>query len=109
MVLNDLGSREAVVEYMAQVSHATYLLQAVRDQNKCLAAIEPPPSQTFVETPQRLEDLATTRQWLQAVVGEGRRLQEFSDKPGHLPTCHDRERAKNAVTALERLGLLRFD
>jgi hypothetical protein len=92
-------------ERMAQVSHATYLVQAVRDQNKRLSEITPPPEQDFDVTEERMRDLAVAEEWLEAVLAGGS-LQELSDQPGHLPTPHDRERAENAVKELTRLGLL---
>jgi hypothetical protein len=92
-------------ERMAQVSHATYLVQAVRDQNKRLPEITTPPELDFEETEERLRDLAVTEEWLVAVLAGGS-LEDHSDQPGHLPTPHDRERAKNAVKELTRLGLL---
>jgi hypothetical protein len=96
---------EELEERMAQVSHATYLVQAVRDQNKRLSEITPPPEQEFEATEERMRDLAVAEEWLEAVLAGGS-LQELSDQPGHLPTPHDRERAENAVKELTRLGLL---
>lgn len=99
-------SRDELVERLAQVSHATYLLQAVVDQNRRLSAIRPPSKEAFEETSERASDIETAKAWLHCVL-EGGSLEEFSDAPGHLPTDHDRERAENAVKELERLGVLR--
>jgi hypothetical protein len=98
-------TRDELVDRLAQVSHATYLLQAIRDQDKRLVDITPPPKETFEETSERMRDIETAEAWLQAVL-DGRTLNEFSGRPGHLPTDHDRERAENSVQELIRLGLL---
>jgi len=99
-------SREELVERVAQISHATYLLQAVRDQDKRLDEIEVPTVPDFPETPEREKDLARAQAMLEAVRDEGRSLEGASDRPALLPTDHDRERAENTVRELERLGLV---
>lgn len=102
-------TREQLVERVAEISHATYLLQAVRDQNKRLDEIDPPVIPKFEDTPDRRANLDRAERMLEAVRAEGASLAEFSDRPGHVPTPHDRERADNTVTELERLGLWRSD
>jgi hypothetical protein len=108
IVSMDLSADE-LIERVAQVSHATYLLQAVRDQGtKRLQDITVPVIPEIPDTPERREDLALAQEWLDAVLS-GKSLEEFSDKPGHHPTDHDRERARNTVAELRRLDLVLRD
>jgi hypothetical protein len=97
-------TRQLLVARLADVSHATWLVQSIRDNgrtfddpfDRAARAGSPPP-----------EDLARAEAILEGVL-DGRSLEELSANPKHHAHDHDRERALNTVTELERLGL-RFE
>jgi hypothetical protein len=102
--MNVEGVSNELVERVAEISHATWMLQAVRDQGRALADLTPPliPEQLDLTRP----DVQEAERILAAVRDDGVSLSDLSANPGHHVTGHDRERARNTVEGLKRLGLL---
>jgi hypothetical protein len=97
-------SREGLVERLADVSHATWLLQSVRDYAKRLDDPTQPGPAHHRGTAEWKADCERAATLLKDVV-EGGRLEELSKDTAHHATPHDHERAERTVEALETLGL----
>jgi hypothetical protein len=97
-------SREELVERIAEISHATWLLQAVRDNSRSLETptYEPP---DYRETDDWRADCARAEEIVRAVRDEGASLSDLSRNKAHQVMPHDYERAENTVLELERLGV----
>jgi hypothetical protein len=86
------------------VSHATWVLQAVRDH---LRTYEEPAETMYLHakgSPEHDTDVKAAEALLERVMG-GEALADFTDNEAHLPTSHDRERARLTVQELQRLGI----
>lgn len=96
-----MARREDVVARLAEVSHATWMLQSVRDVGRTLDGLfvgDPVP-------PVAPADVVEAERRLAAVRDGGASLRDLSDSPAHHVMPHDVERAEQAVRALEALGL----
>ena len=99
-----LISRDELVARLAEVSHATWILQGVRDYRRSFK--DPTGKVVHAETASEYaDDLAAAEKLLAAVMAGGT-LATLSDNKHHVPTDHDRERAALTVRELERLGLV---
>ena len=98
-------TRERLVERIAEVSHATWLLQGVRDQGRRLANPTAAGSPEYGGTEEWLADCAEAERMLKAVRDDGASLNDLSPNPKHHVKPHDRERAEDTVSELERLGV----
>ena len=96
-----MARRDEVVTRLAEVSHATWMLQSVRDVGRTLDGLfvgDPIP-------PVARDDVVEAERRLAAVRDDGVSLSELSSSPAHQVMPHDVERAEQAVRALEALGL----
>lgn len=98
-----LISRAELVERLAEVSHATWVVQGVRD-GRTLENPYGPADAARVDSDEGRADLAAAEHILAAVLG-GRKLEDVSTNHRHWPSDHDRERAEFTVQEMERLGL----
>jgi hypothetical protein len=100
----DSISPDELIDRLADVSHATWVLQAVRDN---LRPYETPAETDYLHTkgsPEHAGDVEAAEALLERVMG-GEGLAQLTDNEAHLPTNHDRERARLTVRELERLGI----
>ena len=84
-------SREGVVERLADVSHAAWLLQSVRDYGKRLDDPTKPGPAHYRGTAEWKADCERAAKLLKDVVA-GRRLEDLSKDPAHHASPHDYER-----------------
>jgi hypothetical protein len=97
-----------LVDRLAEVSHATWMLQSVRDYGKSLSDLQIPRAPDFDRTEQWRADVEEAERILAAVRDRGESLEALSPlQRSHHVTCHDRERAAAILAALERLGIVR--
>jgi hypothetical protein len=99
-----MPAREEVKQRLAEVSHATWMLQGIRDSERTfeelfVAEPKPPKDQAQVDEAERR---------LAAVRDDGRSLDEFSEAEAQRVMRHDLERAEESVKALETMGFV-FD
>jgi hypothetical protein len=96
-------TRDQLVERIAQVSHATWLVQGVEGGRELAYPFVAGPFE-YKDTAEWASDLSRAREMLSAVL-QGARLEELSDNPAHHVVKHDRERGENTVIELERLQI----
>ena len=94
-------TRGALRKRLAEVSHATWIVQGVRDAERTLDGMTVPQP----KRPKAPNDVATATQWLEAVIRDGRSLADFSDNEAHRVAAHDLERADQIIRLLEVLGI----
>lgn len=98
-------TEEQLLEELADVSHATWLLQGIRDYGRTLADPREAP-RGYKGTQEWAADVEKAQRMLKAVRDEGDSLKNLSPRnEEHWATEHDEERAKDIVAALKRLHI----
>jgi hypothetical protein len=94
-----VATRDDVITRLAEVSHATWMLQGIRDAGRTFEGL------TIADPVAALDpsEVGEAERRLAAVRDDGRSLTEFSDHAAHQVMRHDVERAQEAVRALEAL------
>jgi hypothetical protein len=99
-----MPTRDEVIERLAEVSHATWMLQGIRDYGRAFSDNLASGDPQRIGTPELQADVADATRRLNAVRDEGRSLDEFSQDEAQRVMPHDLERAEESVRALEAMG-----
>jgi hypothetical protein len=94
---------DEIIQRLADVSHATWLLQSVRDSAKRFDDPGRPGPAHYKGTEAWKVDCKRAGDLLRDVIA-GKRLVDLADDPDHHATPHDRERAENSLDALKKLN-----
>lgn len=100
-----MPTRDEVKERLAEVSHATWMLQGIHDYGRTFADNLESSDANRKGTPEWEADVAEATRRLELVRDEGRSLDEFSEEETQRVMPHDRERAEESVSALEAMGI----
>jgi hypothetical protein len=103
-----MATRDEVKQRLAEVSHATWMLQGILDNGRTFADNFASSDQDRKGTSEWEADVVEATRRLEAVRDEGRSLDEFSEAEAQRVMPHDRERAEESIKALEAMGVV-FD
>lgn len=101
-----MAGRKEVAKRLAEVSHATWMLQGIRDYGRTFSDNFASGDPQRIGGPEWRADLAEATRRLEAVRDEGRTLEEFSEEEAQRVMTHDLERAEEATRSLEAMGIV---
>ena len=102
----ELISRHELLARLADVSHATWVLQGVRDYGRSFSDPSGPP--VHANEDEGREDILAAEELLAGVL-KGGSLRDLSTNQRHWASAHDEERAEMTLRELERLRVLPGD